>query len=178
MTQFSFDSRSSTAFLLLFTFIIALHAAESENESNADVCSTPICESESQSILAKLDESVDPCDDFYHFACGSFINNSVIPDDKSQIDVSTLLDQTLKEQLNEILNSSISADDIHPFVCSKKIYQACINEGEMDDTHVEQPTNAKITSNYRPHRRARIKATYQSHRIAWWLADCGREKLD
>lgn len=117
---------SSTIFLLFFTLQHYSVYAESDV-----VCSSSICESESQSVLTRLDESVDPCENFYHFACGSFINNSVIPDDKSQIDVSTLLDQTLKEQLNEILNTTISNDDIHPFACSKKIYQACMNEGEI-----------------------------------------------
>ena len=38
---------------------------------------------------------------------------------------------TISEQLNEILNSSITSDDIKPFVNSKKLYKACLNEGEL-----------------------------------------------
>ncbi len=33
-------------------------------------------------VLAKVDLTVDPCEDFYQFACGNYIKNSVIPDDK------------------------------------------------------------------------------------------------
>lgn len=131
--SFSLIRFSATFLVIFFTFnyfVIAESETEAETEP-VEVCSSPICESESQNILAKLDESVDPCENFYHFACGSFINNSVIPDDKSQIDVSTLLDQSLKEQLNDILNTTITNDDIHPFACSKKLYQACLNEGKI-----------------------------------------------
>lgn len=135
-TVFLHSHSSTVSFLLVTILTLSFGAAddEIENENQTldnETCTSEICELESQSVRSKLDDSIDPCDDFYQFACGGFINNSVIPDDKSQIDVSTILEQTLKEQLNEILNGTISNDDIHPFVCSKKLYQACLNEGEM-----------------------------------------------
>lgn len=108
--------------------LFRLITCESEND---DVCVTPVCLSESESVLAKLDETVLPCEDFYRFACGNFLNETKIPDDKTSVDVGTILDDKLKEQLNEILNSSITSDDIKPFVNSKKLYKACLNEGKL-----------------------------------------------
>lgn len=94
-----------------------------------DVCSTQACELESENVLAKLDDSIDPCEDFYLFACGSFLNQTIIPDDKTSVDAASILDDKLKEQLNEVLNRSIASNDIEPFESSKKLYRACLNEG-------------------------------------------------
>lgn len=30
-------------------------------------------------LLSNMDELVKPCDDFYHFVCGNYIKNTVIP---------------------------------------------------------------------------------------------------
>lgn len=110
-------------------FVVAVTMMRCDCE-NGDVCSSPVCESEAESVLAKLDETVDPCEDFYRFACGRFLNSTAIPDDKTSVEAFTLLDDKLKEQLKEVLNSSITGDDIGPFVNSKKLYKACLNEGE------------------------------------------------
>ena len=34
-------------------------------------------------MLEAIDETVDPCDDFYKFSCGNWEKKNVIPDDKS-----------------------------------------------------------------------------------------------
>lgn len=103
----------------------------SDDDNTVGYCSTQACERESKYILDKLDTSVDACDDFYKHVCGNFIKNTKIPDDKTSVDVSTELDDKLKAQLNEILNCSISDDDIEPYKLSKKFYKACLNKGEM-----------------------------------------------
>lgn len=35
------------------------------------------------SILSKMDKSVNPCDDFYTFSCGGWLNENPIPEDSS-----------------------------------------------------------------------------------------------
>jgi len=101
---------------------------ESEIE-NDDECTSKAYKLEAENVLAKLDEGVDPCEDFYLFACGRFINETVIPNDKTTFDVTTIIEDRLNKELSEILNSSVTSEDIQPIVYSKKLFQACMNEG-------------------------------------------------
>lgn len=94
-----------------------------------DSCGNEAYRQEAALVLAKLDETIDPCEDFYLFACGGFINETIIPDDKTASDVSTILEDRLNEELSQILNSSVKSDDIKPITYSKTLYHACMNEG-------------------------------------------------
>lgn len=113
---------------MLAVFASIFARCESEIET-VDVCATEAYKLEAENVLAKLDEAIDPCEDFYLFACGSFINQTTIPDDKTTFDVTTFLEDRLNKELSEILNTSVKSEDIKPIVYSKRLYHACMNEG-------------------------------------------------
>lgn len=43
------------------------------------------CVRTSAALMASIDPTVDPCDDFYGYACGNWIRNHPIPDDRASI---------------------------------------------------------------------------------------------
>ena len=74
------------------------------------ICLTKDCVTAAADLLANIDESVDPCDNFYEFACGGFIENKVIPDDKSKYSSFSVLNDKLNEQVNYFLIISQSSE--------------------------------------------------------------------
>ena len=43
-----------------------------------NVCLTKECITSAAHLLKSMDQNVDPCEDFYSFVCGSFIDNAVM----------------------------------------------------------------------------------------------------
>jgi hypothetical protein len=76
------------ALLLCIAVIVlsVLLAKESSSNLNNHLCTTKSCIKYANMIMQNMDESVDPCDNFYEFSCGSFAKNVRIPDDQSKID--------------------------------------------------------------------------------------------
>ena len=47
------------------------------------MCLTKGCVKAAADLIQWMDDTVDPCSDFYDFACGGFIRETVIPDHKT-----------------------------------------------------------------------------------------------
>lgn len=75
-----------------------------------------------------MDPTVDPCEDFYNFACGSFEKNTIIPDDKSSVTTFSLIGDHVTEQLRMLVERPIKEDEAEPFKMVKKLYQSCLNK--------------------------------------------------
>ena len=52
-------------------------------QTGDDVCLTDGCIQLSAQIAASMNQSVDPCEDFYEFSCGNWIRNNVIDPGKN-----------------------------------------------------------------------------------------------
>ena len=52
-----------------------------------EICITRDCVKTASRLLSALDESVDPCDDFYAFATGGWQKSHTIPTNKSEVSV-------------------------------------------------------------------------------------------
>jgi len=82
-----------------------------------ELCNTPECVEEAKRILAYMDQEANPCEDFYEFACGNYMKNNEIPDDKYAIGtVYDSSDENTKKIIEVIEedykgNPSLSEDD-------------------------------------------------------------------
>lgn len=78
--------------LIVVVTILSVILSISINQSpRHDVCTSKSCIKAANLILKNLDESIDPCDNFYQFSCGMFGNSHRIPDDQPKIDELSIL---------------------------------------------------------------------------------------
>ncbi|KAB0803943.1 hypothetical protein PPYR_00913 [Photinus pyralis] len=101
-------------------FFINMVTFDVENER---ACHTPNCVVAAAHIVSHIDESVDPCDDFFRFACGKVLN--VTPREHHP---KRLLDYKIEKQLQNLLEEPIRQSDPAILNYEKRFYQACIED--------------------------------------------------
>uniref|UniRef100_A0A146LYT5 Neprilysin-2 n=1 Tax=Lygus hesperus TaxID=30085 RepID=A0A146LYT5_LYGHE len=101
-----------------------------------EICFDAGCIHTASMILQNLDNTTEPCDDFYQFACGQF-RKKFIPDDKTGLSMFSVISDELQEQLRMIVNSPIEKTDIQPILNAKNMYKLCMNESHIEEVGAE-----------------------------------------
>ncbi|XP_058793347.1 neprilysin-2-like isoform X3 [Phymastichus coffea] len=104
-----------------------------EKLSDSDICLTPGCIHTASSVLESMDTSVEPCDDFYNFACGTFMKNTIIPDDKTSVNTFSIISDKLQKQLRASIEEESKASDPRPIKLAKILYQTCMNKSLIEE---------------------------------------------
>ena len=64
--------------VVLFVVFVALYVTKSSS-SSSEVCQSEACLDLAVQIKGAMDESIDPCEDFYNFTCGNWAVFNHIP---------------------------------------------------------------------------------------------------
>jgi putative endopeptidase len=84
--------------------------------------------------IDNLDKTVDPCTDFYQFACGNWLKNTEIPADQSSWLSFTELDERNQFTMREILDKAAVAAPGRDAITQKigDFYSSCMDEKAAD----------------------------------------------
>src|ERR1700694_1085987 len=89
--------------------------------------------------VTSMDTSVDPCTDFFTYACGSWIKKNPIPLDQTSWSVYSKLEDDNKAILREILESSASPAGKRDALTQKigDYYAACMDEKAINEAAIK-----------------------------------------
>jgi endothelin-converting enzyme/putative endopeptidase len=111
--------------VLALAFLACLSEAVNAQQSSSH---TPVLD------ITAMDRTIDPCVDFFHYACGGWIKNNPIPPDQSSWDLYSKMADENKEKLRGILEAA-SAPDPGRKAVNQKIgdyYASCMDEKAIE----------------------------------------------
>ncbi|KAG7317491.1 hypothetical protein KOW79_018526 [Hemibagrus wyckioides] len=126
---------TKVALITLVCFCLALLVAViavSQKSSKEEFCLTTECIEAAGSILSKLDPSINPCDDFYQYACGGWLREHPIPEDSSSYGIYPWLRQNVDLKIKELLEQPTADGDIEAVKKAKILYRSCMNETAIE----------------------------------------------
>ncbi|XP_046381233.1 neprilysin-1-like [Haliotis rufescens] len=117
---------------LLFLACIAFIAVAFTRSEESKHCLTADCIKTASQLMDMMDVTVNPCEDFYQFACGQWDKTYVIPEEKSSFNTFEKLHDELQIILKGLLEEYPTPHDCEATLKAKVLYRSCINVSQVE----------------------------------------------
>jgi len=99
----------------------------SGSQDSSDTCLTSGCVKAAADFLRNMDTSVDPCQDFYRFSCGQWVDSQVIADDRTSVSIFSLLQDDLNNKLRVLIEKAADPSEPEFVLKMRNMYKSCMN---------------------------------------------------
>ncbi|EGI67062.1 Endothelin-converting enzyme 1 [Acromyrmex echinatior] len=110
---------------------------ETDNENKPTVCQSQECKKIAQIITESMDKSVNPCDDFYEYACGKWSEHNPVPTGMKAWSMFASAQVNVIKQIKEIFDEGPKKGELLAVKLAKKWYAVCMNTDAMDSQGLE-----------------------------------------
>lgn len=139
-------------------------------EVNSRVCQTEACRQAGKALFDSINFTVNPvskqtnktavvkncnatishafqCNDFFEFSCGNWNAKHPIPDDKSRVGTFNMLDDTLTENMRQLLETpaETKASEAKSVIFSLDLYKECLDRDTIEKLG-HQPIQQQLAS--------------------------------
>lgn len=104
----------------------------STQDTESNVCRTKACEEVASYIKSSIDTSKDPCNDFFDYVCGGWIQKNPIPRTSSTYSTFSKLNGEVEKRLRELLEVKITKKSSRLLKLPKNLYKSCLNVKAID----------------------------------------------
>uniref|UniRef100_A0A6Q2YDU0 Endothelin-converting enzyme 1 n=1 Tax=Esox lucius TaxID=8010 RepID=A0A6Q2YDU0_ESOLU len=101
-------------------------------KSHPGICLTAPCITVASAVMGAMDRSVDPCHDFYNFACGGWVRNNPLPEGKSRWSPFSNLWERNMAVMKHLLENTTMKGLSKAEEKAQKYYQACMSEAKIE----------------------------------------------
>lgn len=92
-------------------------------------CESHGCVKTAAQIIDFADESIDPCEDFYQFANGRYINEiSAETEDDERNGITKTVSDLMNKRVGALLSEPVQPDEWKPIRLAKHFYKSCLNQ--------------------------------------------------
>ncbi|XP_060115115.1 membrane metallo-endopeptidase-like 1 isoform X2 [Heteronotia binoei] len=120
-----------TCAVVTLVFLYSSNRDMRNGASPGNICTTPGCVTAAARIIQNMDPTAEPCQNFYQYACGGWLNHHVIPETSSRYSIFDILRDELEIILKGVLETP-GQEDREAFRKAKTLYRSCMNESFIE----------------------------------------------